>query len=363
MIIDPYKKNKIVFSSDTYPASMGLKVGNVLGYGFGDIIYRSSREKISLLIHVPRIDAPRIIKEGEEFYINLITQSKDRLIGTRGMEISTKKIDVTRTKLGLGWVTMSRMLAKCLTHGISWLRLQRGGKNILQRQIIVASNRKIDTSTIAVYSFEEDLLKAARRIQKILIPNNKSNIISIKKTKSDLIYYISNTSNYFVRPQVVMKLEDKEIKQQIIFIKDQSLEYELSDEYYYSYRDKLTLAIKNLSQVSLQITFIGDEVIGVPPDPIILSPKSTKKINLDIIYQPDNFVEHLKSSLKIIYKGSNPHCIQIPLELGIINKTRVKSLVEEILSVKKNIKQAIRETSERIDLPFDVISRIVKIRK
>jgi len=360
LIIDPYKKTKIIFTGDTYPASSGLRVGNVLGYGFGDIVYRSGREKISLLIHVPRIDTPKILREKEKFEIYLITQSKDRIISTRELEINPKKIKTTRTKLSVGWVTLSKTLGKALSHGKSWLKLQRGKRIMIQRPIIVSSDRKIDRTTSALYCLDEDIVLLDKQISEIIIPREYKKFLSIKKINSrDNEYHISVRSEHYLRPAIILKIGKREIKRNVILLKRKSIEYEVVYRDYYLQKDDLELIIKNLSPINLQLTVEGDEIVATPDDTITLPGKSSKKLKLSIIYEPEKITEKVFSSLKLVYEGGKKHCIQIPLELNIVNGRRIKKLADEVLAVKKSVKEIYEILSNKTNLSIKLVKEIL----
>lgn len=364
IIIDPYTRNKIIYTSDTYPASLGLKIDNVLGFGYGDILYRSGREKISLLIHVPRISAPKLLKEGENFNVDLITQAKDKLLTSREIEISSKKVSSTRMKLDIGWVTMSRVKGKSLSHGVSWIKLQKGKRNILHREINIASKRKITLSTAAIHCLEEDVIKLDDKIVEVSIPDRYRDYISIKRKSDDpREYYVAVKSNSYLRVVVKLRLRNgKEKNQSVLIMKEKAIKCDLFEREYYFYRDNIEMKITNLSPSNLRLTLVGDELINVPEDQITLPPRSLKKINLNIIYEPERYVETVHSSIKVVYTGLMDHCIQIPLELHIVNDKKIKALVEEIARVKSNIENIYEAVSTRTNLPIEIIKKAIQRR-
>lgn len=360
LIIDPYKKSKIIFSSDTYPSSSGLRIGDVLGYGFGDIIYRSGREKISLLIHVPRINTPTVIEEKKDFEINLVTQSKDKIVSPKGIEISSKKIKATRTKLAIGWITLSKTIGKALNHGKKWLKIQRGKRTLIQRPIIVSSDRKIDLSVISLYCLDEDIISLDNHISSMAVPEEYKGFLSIQKIDPrNNRYHISVSSEHYLRPRIILKIGGKEVKRDIILIKKKSIEYEVIYKDYYLQRDFLELIVRNLSPINLRLVIEGDEVIAAPSDKIILPGTSSKKLRLNIIYEPEKITEKVFSSLKLIYEGNKKHCVQIPLELNILNAKKIKNLADEILALKKGINELYNIVASKTKLPVKLVKEIL----
>ncbi len=360
LIIDPYRRSKIIFIGETYPASLGLRIGDVLGYGFGDIVYRSGREKLSLLIHVPRIQMPKILREKEEFEINIIAQSKDKLVSSREIQLNTKKIKSTRAKLDVGWVTFSKNTGKALSYGTSWLKLQRGKKVLIQRKVIIASDHKLDKSVNALYCLDEDIIHVDKQISEVLVSKEYEKVVSlIKINKAKNEHHISLCGENYLRPIIILKSNEKTLKRPITVIGKKSIVYELVHKKYYLPGNSLECIIKNLSPIDLQIVIEGDELINIPDDTIQLPSKSSEKIALKIIYKPESLVENIRSSLKLIYEGNKRHCIQIPLEFKIINREKLTALAREILSVKGDMKEVYQILSSKTKLSPEVISKIL----
>jgi len=356
------RKNNILFLADSYNASSGIMIGEALGYGYGDIVYRSGRERVSLLIHVPRLSAPKIVKEKTTFNIGLISQANDKLSMSPLLSAETKKLKSQRAKLSVGWVTMSSQIIHAKRYGRAWLKVQRKNRTMIRKNMLIASNALLSPSMNAISTLDEDFLSISREIPSNASITVSGNYLTMGKERIDAgnIAHIASSKLGFFRAQIYVKYGKRKTTLKPIFLVDKALNIRLQKKDYYLPNDKIDLRIRNMSKVKLKVLILGDTTISVPETSIELPPTSEIKIAVGIRAEIDKFMDKIRGSLKIVYEGLKKHCIPVPLDFNIVNARKIRKIATEMHKLKKSRQEIIATISEMAKIPKEIIAEILR---
>jgi len=366
------KNSKTLYSLDSYPASKGLTIGDALGYGKGDIIVRAGRENVSLMIHVPRLYAPRIIPIGEKFNINVISSraSRIRLEGSQNLKISATKLSSKTRKYSIGHVTFSKYLCEAVAEDVGYVKLvlakKKRRETLIDRQIIVASRGTISEKTIALLVHDEDIIR-------MKIPNLKgfsveSSFFLIKSSVYKNSKAIKLSQLYpvdFEKMVLRLSIDSNTRTRDILLICKRAIEAKTITKNAYYDEDSLDLSLTNTSNAKLNITvdtsppikLLGNNAFHINP-----GDKKTLKIpfkvkNLEGYKVPVLFM------LTVKYKGEKEHELKIPLEILVINRSKIKERVQRLINSGIPKDKALETTAERVGLPKEEIIKILASTK
>lgn len=353
-------KNSVMFSSDSYNISKGIQSGNALGFGPNDVVYRNGREKISLLIHVPRIFTPNIVKEKTEFSLNAITQASDSVQAHPLLEINSKKDEIQRVKLGIGWASMYSQKIRAKKCGSMWIRVQRKKRQVIKRPILVGSDHQLSTAIKAIYAYDEDVIKLPRNLYQNASIKTTSSYFTIKgfSTMHDRSH-VSSILTGILRPRIIVSRSSAKEILQPLFVIDRAIELDYEKREYYTSKDSMTIIIRNKSSVPLKIRIIGGDIFKIPEKTLIVPPKSKKHVALGIIVDTSRYVEKIRSFIRTLYEGLQRHSLSISVDFTYINDEKIHNLATEILKLNKNLRDAINKIEETTGIPSNIIEKII----
>ena len=144
---------------DSYPALLGVTIGNALGFDGQEIIARTGRESLSLILAVPRISLNYPIIEGHEFNISIATIGSAKLSLGSSIEMKDKS-KYYRTKISKrGYLILTKYTAIPKKPGTTVISLKQDSKTAIKKVINIAADGILESSIGQVSLLDEDVIK------------------------------------------------------------------------------------------------------------------------------------------------------------------------------------------------------------
>ena len=361
------KENKITFSLDSYPASKGLTIGNALGHGDGDIVARIGRENVSLIVHVPRISAPRFITHQSEFPVHIISTktSKIKLQNSPHISIPSTKLKSKTKKYSIGHVTFSTYLCKTVHEGEAHLAImlsEKKKKILLKRPLFILSKDTIGENTIGLEICDEDVIRFKVPHSQLLSFTTKRFTTKITPCRGGNKIYLSlNSPIWLDKAKLEIKKDEKVITRDIFLLIQRALEVFLKQrEFYYSI-DIMEVILKNRSNLDLHVSISAYSPISLAQKIAIkLNPKKEKRLKIPFkVKKLGDYRVDISSGLIITYKGIKEHVIKVPFKATIVNVQKIKEKYSRLIDSGVPKEKAIEVIAENIRLSKEEIIKII----
>lgn len=350
---------KLLYISDSYNASLGLSSGNILGYGDSDIILRTSREKISALICVPRINMPKIVREKTQFSILTAMISGDKIRVSDGLRI--KKMIKGPRLVRKKNIMLVKYEAIANKYGKYKVKLVRGNKSLVSNEVIVASD-KLFPETRAICIHDEDLieLKGAFSEARKVVP--KAEVISIYNKEERVLHVSAKRTGIYRVPIEILLLKGnlrRKTKISPLVVIDSAISANISLKKYYAPQDNLILSLQNRSRKKIKVRVISKEPLKPQDEQIIIKSKTSIDFDIKIRSPTDKYYEEVRSFLKIIYGDKEDHIIVIPVNIKIVNVKKIQEAISELKEVDNDREELLSILGDKTRVPREILNEII----
>ncbi|MCD6490869.1 MAG: hypothetical protein J7K59_01055 [Candidatus Korarchaeota archaeon] len=354
------QKNKKIDTFSSYGASLGLHVDEVLNFGNQDLLVRTGREEISLMVKAPRIYVPNNILAGENNKICTISLSGQRISPSKGIEIAKKKLIRIRRKFGSMYLTLSSLPVHIKSGKEEKIAIVKGKKKILEKRILPYTPRRL-TSTLRISFNDEDIISidpleitSIRSLDSLVVfklNNRKENHIKVGAKNS-------GNCTFFAEVTFKGKKPSKEIIHALIA---KSLEVSTKERQFLFDSDIIVISIKNNSNVKLKVRISGDDPIEISDSNLTLEPLTGREIKIPIKLDLDKISDFIKGTLRLYYKGLLEHMIPIPLNIYGIKRDMMQKIVSDLKEASIRKDEMISKISELTKIPPEIIPEILSL--
>lgn len=354
------QKNKKIDTFSSYGASLGLHVDEVLNFGNQDLLVRTGREEISLMVKAPRIYVPNDILAGENNKICTISLSGQRISSSKGIEIAKKKLIRIRRKFGSMYLTLSSLPVHIKSGKEEKIAIVKGKRKILEKRILPYTPRRL-TSTLRISFNDEDIISidpleitSIRSLDSLVVfklNNRKENHIKVGAKNS-------GNCTFFAEVTFKGKRPSKEIIHALIA---KSLEVSTKERQFLFDSDIIVISIKNNSNVKLKVRISGDDPIEISDSNLTLEPLTGREIKIPIKLDLDKISDFIKGTLRLYYKGLLEHMIPIPLNIYGIKRDMMQKIVSDLKEASIRKDEMISKISELTKIPPEIIPEILSL--
>jgi len=357
------KKIELPWSASIHPPV----VGDVFGLGSQELLLRTNREELSLIISVPKIAVPKVVKEKESFTVTTWTPA-DYVFEASRIFKHVEKTSSTRKRFGeVGYVTTNTYKLKTNRPGRGKIKLTKRGKGeTITKTIYIFSDSRIVSDSTPLFVGKEDKIKLEyeTEVKEIRSLTKKVETKLIKDNNEQYLLFSSYLEGLITVPLEIIigeKNEDRKHKKmnlKIYVINPLSVELKIKNIMLNG--DEIELKINNKSSLSLNASLEIEEPIDSIPINIKIPPRRSKKISFKVDYSPKDLIEDLNTVVLITYKGVRIHKLTVPFKTKIINKSKLRELIKEIKTTSRSKKKIIESLKDVLSLNEAEIEEILE---
>ena len=340
---------------DSYPALLGVTIGNALGFDGQEIIARTGRESLSLILAVPRISLTSPIIEGRDFNIGTATIGSAKLSLGSSIEMKDKS-KYYRTKVSKqSYLILTKYVAVPKKPGSAIISLKQNSKTTIKRVVNIATDGILESSINQVSLFDEDVIKI-RGIEDI-----QSTIKSLRFTMRNNTAYFSSAFCGQIPIKIRVKgisKQSKKIKKTINLYITNAIKANVIRPRILRSSGSFEITVENLSRRQLIVQFKGEKGLSVESERKVLEPKTSDKFSVQYKITLSEFSKEMNLSLVLVYKGEIEHYLPLGIKAKVVNDEKIISLLKELKELKTSKEGQLKVLSEKTGLPESLIEEL-----
>ncbi len=351
-----------------FAAYQGFAYGDILGENGRELILRTGREEITLLLEVPRLLSPEYVMEGKELEIGFWAPANYNIEASGAIKLLDKKQATRKRYPEVGYVSKVTYAAKTTRPGIGRIKVSQRGKRaeIVKTVYVVSSKeKKIDGRTPIVIC-KEDLIPIALsgNIAEITTPSRlvKTNLLN---QKGGHYLQISTYHEGLLEIPLILKYKGKKSAEETINLRalvNIPIKVDVKFDDLLLSSDKIQVKIINNSDMKLKLKISVSEPIDSELIPLEIGPKGKATRTIKIMYEPMNLKEVVTTFLSIEYMGLRVHRLNVPMNLNFVNAEKIKEIVSEIKGAAKG-KKILEVVAEKLGVNEVSVNKILNKMK